>query len=176
MIISAAVFGMFILFISLASSVAVSSRYWKDNPIIASPGEKVDFFVVLQNIAGEGGDVELQGLFNEGGNIAKFTSESDIYSVPFGEKVNVNISVIIPEDAIADDLINIIIAFKIIAEEGSDQFGLGSSIERNIPIKIIAAEIQEDSTPSSNYTYYYIAAIIALILIVAVYILIKKRK
>lgn len=168
------ILGMFVLLISFASSFAVSSRYWGGNPILANSGETVDFFVVLQNIAGEGGDVEVQGLFGDGGDIARFIGESDIYFVPFGEKVDVNISVIVPEDAIVGDIINIVVSFKIITEDSAGQFGFGSSIERKIPIKIVGAEEQVSST-FSNYIYYLVALIV-LILIVIAYILIRKKK
>lgn len=174
MIKSMSMFGMFILLISFASAFAVSSRYWEENPILASPGETVDFLVVLQNIAGDGGDIEVEGLFSKGGDITKFASKSNIYSIPFGEKVNVNMSVTIPEDAIVNETIEIIVAFKIVSPGDGKQFGLGSSIEREIPIKIITKE--SESQPSSNNYNYYAIGLIILILAIIIYFLIKRKK
>ena len=173
MIKSVSMFGMFILLISFASAFAVSSRYWEENPLLANPGETVEFFVVLQNIAGEGGDVEVEGLFSKGGDITKFTSESNIYSVPFGEKVNVNMSVTIPEDVILNETIEIIVAFKIISSGDGEQFGLGSSIEREIPVKVII-EKQEDVAFLDNYIYYVLGLVVLIFVIT--YFWVKKKK
>lgn len=166
---------MFVLLISFASSFAVSSRYWGGNPILANPGETVGFSVVLQNIAGEGGDVRVQGLFGEGGDIASFIGESDIYFVPFGEKVDVGISVMVPEDVVVDDVVNIVVVFKIIMEDSGGEFGFGSSIERKIPIKIVGVEEQVESSTSLDYIYYLVALIV-LVLIIIAYIFIRKKK
>ena len=173
---SGLILGMFVLLVSFASSVAVSSMYWEGKPILASPGETVDFFVVLQNIAGEGGDVEFKGLFIEGGDIAEFTSALDTYLVPFGEKMNVNMSVTVPEDVVVDDIIDIVVAFKIITMSEDGQFRFGSSIERKIPVRVVVASEPETTESTANNYIYYIIGLIALVLAIIVYIKIKKKK
>ena len=99
LIASTITFTMVILMTGLVSSFAVGSEYWEEKPLIANPGDTVEYFVVLQNIAGEGGDVDVQGAFSEGGDIATFADETGMYFVPFGEKKNVDMIITIPEDA-----------------------------------------------------------------------------
>jgi len=168
------VLGMFVLLISFASSFAVSSMYWEGKPILAIPGESVDFFVVLQNIAGEGGDVSVQGLFAEGGDVAEFTDESNVYFVPFGEKVNVNMSATVPEGAVVGDVIELIVSFKVIAEESGGQFGFGVGVEREIPIQVVGVTEEVEDLTSYNYVYYLVGLIV-LILVIIIYALFKRK-
>lgn len=165
LIIGIVTFGMFLLLASLVSSFAVGSKYWEENPLLINPGETVDFFVVLQNVAGEGGDVNVQGLLTEGGDIARLTGDSQEYFVPFGEKRNVNLSVTIPANTTIGGMTNVVVSFKIIAGEGSDALGLGSSIERTIPVKIVAEAPEKtvDGEGISIFVWLLFAVAVAVI-------------
>lgn len=174
LIVSVAIFGMFLLMVNFASSFAIGSRYWEDNPILVNPGETVDFLVVLQNIAGEGGDINVQGFLTEGGDIARFTGDSQEYFVPFGEKKDVNLSVTIPANTTIGEMTNIVISFKIISGEGSEALGLGSSIERTIPVKIVGAA-SEKAVEGEDIGVWVWLLIIAVI-IIAFWIYKKQSK
>lgn len=173
LLVSVAAFGMFLLLINFASAFAVGSRYWEENPILANPGETVDFFVVLQNIAGEGGDVNVEGALTEGGDIAKFTGDSQTYFVAFGAKENVDLSVTIPANATIGEVTDIVVSFKIISGEGSDALGLGSSIERTIPVKVVEEVIVEEPAEKGGIPVWVWVIIVALVIVV--FWIYKKR-
>lgn len=172
LVVAAVSFGLFILMIGLVSSFAVGSKYWEENPLVINPGETVDFFVVLQNVAGEGGDVNVQGTLTEGGDIAKFTGDSQEYFVPFGEKRNVNLSITILDNMSVGEIRDVVISFKIISGEGSDALGLGSSIERTIPIKIVQETVSEGIFDDKSNVWIFLFIIIVLAVTFWVY---KKR-
>lgn len=155
-----------ILSLNLVSPFAVSSRYWEDNPLIASPGESVEFFVVLQNIAGEGGDMTVEGSITEGSDIATFKDSSPIYSVPFGQKVNVYLEAEIPREASNGEILNVVVSFRTISGDSSQALGLGSGIERTIPIKIVSSE-------KSNMWIWILG--LAIVVVVITLLIARKR-
>ena len=87
--------GMLILISGSVSAFAVSSAYWKENPIIIYPGETKDIQVILQNMAGTG-DISAKGAIFSGFEIAHITDAEDVYLVPLGGKTPVNIQISIP--------------------------------------------------------------------------------
>lgn len=165
LIVGVAVLGMFLFLVSFASSFAVGSKYWEENPLLLNPGETVDFFVVLQNIAGEGGDVNVEGFLTEGGDIVSFVDESHKYFVPFGEMKNVDMTVTVPEDMAIGELREIVVSFKIISGEGSDALGLGSSIERVIPVKIVE-EVSVEESEEGISVFVWLLLVIAVAIVV----------
>jgi hypothetical protein len=175
LVMSMVVATMFLLLISFVSSFAVGSRYWEENPVLVSPGESVELFVVLQNVAGEGGDVNVQGILTEGNNIAKFLEESHAYSVPFGSKENVYLLVTIPEDAMIGDVVNIVVSFRIISGEGSEALGLGSSIERVIPVKIVEASYDLVGTVEDKSIPVWVWLLLIAVVIAVAFWFYKKR-
>jgi len=68
---------------------AVSSQYYGNNPLYLQPGESVEMFFTLQNLASTE-DVRLQATVTEGEDIIELTDSSEIYDVPSGEKTKVN--------------------------------------------------------------------------------------
>lgn len=160
------VFGTFLLMISFTSAFAVGSEYWKNNTLVVNPGETVDFFVVLQNIAGAGGDVNVEGSLIKGGKFASFVGDTQEYFVPFGEKKKVYLTVSVPENATIDEITDIVVSFKIIAGEGSEALGLGSSIERVIPVEVIKKVVveSEEKVSSSVLMWLLLGAVVALMI------------
>ena len=164
-------FAMIMLLASFVSSFAVGSKYWEEKPILASPGESVEFFVVLQNMAGEGGDVDVQGIFGEGADIVSFVEGAE-YTVPFQTTKDVNMIVVVPEDAEIGEIMNIAVSFKVISGEGSDALGLGSSIERIIPVQVIEEATGEAAGEGMSM---WIWLLIAVVIIAIVFWAYKKK-
>ena len=155
-----------VLSLSLVSSFAISSKYWEDNPLLASPGESVEFFIVLQNMAGEGGNITVEGSITEGANIAKFKDKLPTYTVPFGEKLSVYLTAEVPKEANNGEILDIVVSFRTISHDDTQALGLGSSIERTIPIKVVTEE------KSFMWVWILVIATVALI----IFILILKKK
>ena len=70
-----------ILLISSASAFAVSSRYWKDSPVVVYPGQTSEIYVVLQNMGGEG-DLNVRGIIVEGSEIASLVNDKTFLHSP----------------------------------------------------------------------------------------------
>ena len=133
------IFGILIVALVLVSgnlfAFAVSSAYWKENPLLISPGETKDVTIVLQNMAGTE-NIKATGVITEGSEIAEITGLKKEYSVPVGGKTNVNIRVSIPTDVAVDDTYNLIITFSIITDN-EGPLGVGSSVEKIIPVLVV---------------------------------------
>ena len=76
---------------------AVSSQYYDTNPLYMQPGETVETFFTLQNLAGDR-NVTIMARITYGEKIITLLDESDIYNVPLGEKKKVNFKITIPSD------------------------------------------------------------------------------
>ena len=167
-------FGILIIVLVLVSSnvfaFAVSSKYWKENPLLISPGETKEIKIILQNMAGTE-DIKATGVITEGSEIAKITGFQKEYSVPVGGKTEVNIRVRIPADVEIDDSYDIKITFTIITDNAGP-LGLGSSVEKSIPVLII----KESEKEGINLWIYAIGLVVLIILIIIIIKIIKKRK
>ncbi len=165
--------GIFILLIANVLAFGVGSQYWEEYPFTISPGETKDIYVTLQNMAGAE-DISATGTITKGSEIAWITDADKTYLVPTGgEKVKVNIRVSVPEDAQIGDINELITSFTI-KEAGAGPLGIGSNVEREIPIVITETPKKEAAIPA--WIIYLIAGIILLILIIVIIILRKKKK
>jgi uncharacterized membrane protein len=137
--------GMIIFLSANMLAFAVSSQYWEENPLTMSPGESKEIKIVLQNMAGSE-NITTKGSISEGSEIAKIINAEDAYSVPAGQKIQINIKVDIPEDAKITDQYNIKLTFTALVEQESGAFSFGSSVKRQIPVNIIEkVQIEEES-------------------------------
>ena len=139
------VFAFFILLSGIVSSFAVSSQYWKENPVKLYPGETKEVYIVLQNMVGEG-DINVRGVITEGSDIAKIIDESNIYSIPFGEKINVNLRISIPLEAELSGEYKVSISFTTLSFAEGGPLGIGSGVQKDIPVVVIAEPKPEIST------------------------------
>lgn len=165
-----AIIGMMILLTTNILAFAISSEYWEENPIKMTPGEIKQIQLTLQNMAGTE-DLEAQGMITSGKEIAKIIGQEN-YQVPLGEKTTVTIEINIPKN-VDYNTNRIIISFKT-KSAGAGDFGLGSSIEREIPIIIMEKESKEKlQTNTISYILIGILVIIAILMLIPRF---KKKK
>jgi len=163
-----------LLLINNVSAFAVSSQYWKEKPVILYPGTTTEIHVVLQNMAGEE-DITVTGTIIEGSEIAILSDSSNIYTVPVGARVNVNITFDVPEDTEIPSNYSIILSFVASAGE-AETLGLGSGIQKIIPVFIVKEPKKQIELKSSSWSYIILALIIALVIIIAIILKKKKKK
>ncbi|MFA5952962.1 MAG: hypothetical protein WC812_00015 [Candidatus Pacearchaeota archaeon] len=168
----AGVFGIFVFLISAVSAFAVSSKYWEENPLTISPGETIETYLVLQNLAGES-DLTVEATITEGNEFASLIGDSNIFIVPLGQKIEVPFSVSIPEDAVIGDSKNIIFSFRTLSNPESGEFGFGSGVEREIPLLIIT---EQKSTSPFSWWVYLVIVLAGILLIFGIIELFKKEK
>lgn len=161
--------GILILMIGSVSAFAVSSAYWKENPIVVYPGETKDIQIILQNMAGTE-DILAKAVILDGSEIAQITDAEDVYLVPLGGKTTVNIRLSIPEDAeIEDTYDELRISFTTLATDAGG-FGFGSGVERVFPIKVV-----REPAPEIASWIIYLAVGVLVALIIVFFVLRKRR-
>ena len=164
---------------SYASAFAVSSAYWKENPLRIYPGETREIVVTLQNLASPN-QVNLKAEISGGSEVLILIDSSDIYSVPGGEKRTVNLRVAIPSNTQIGTIYKAQITFTTIAGDDSESFTLGSSINQKFDIIVeqIPSTEPPEPTPPEEETNTITTIIISAIIILAIIILwvIIKRK
>lgn len=165
--------GAFLL-IHNVSAFAVSSQYWKEKPVILYPGTTTEIHVVLQNMGGEA-DITVTGTIIEGSEIATLSDPSNIYTVPVGARVNVNITFNVPEDTEIPSNYSIILSFIASAGE-AETLGLGSGIQKIIPVFIVKEPRKPIELKSSPWFYIILALIVVLIVIITIVLKRKKKK
>ena len=159
---------MLILIIGSVSAFAVSSAYWKENPIVIYPGQTKDIQVILQNMAGTE-DILAKGTILDS-KIANITDEDDVYLVPLGGKTTVNIRLSIPEDAEIDETYDELrVSFTTLATD-TGGFGFGSGVERIFPVKVV-----KEPEPETASWIIYLAVGILVALLIVFFVLRKKR-
>ena len=166
--------GLFLL-IGNISAFAVSSQYWKEAPVVIYPGETKEIYVVLQNMAGEE-DINVRGIIIEGSEIATLIDSSGIYSVAVGTRKNVYIRVAVPEDTTIPSNYSLILSFVAGPAGETQTLGLGSGIEKIIPILIVKEPEKEMELKLSPWLYIILALIVVLIVIITIILKKKKKK
>lgn len=160
---------MFLLLSVNVLAFAISSQYWEENPVQMSPGESKEITIVLQNMAGRN-DIQAEGIITQSGEIASFEYPNRIYLIEAGKKTEIPIKIEIPQKEYQENY-NIILSFKT-TEEGEGAFGLGNSIEKEIPVIIR----MEEKTVSSNILYITIAIAILTIFLLIIFLRKKPQK
>ena len=163
-----------ILLINSVSGFAVSSQYWKEKPVMLYPGTITEIHVALQNAGGEEA-ITVTGTIIEGSEIATLSDPSNIYTVPVGERVNVNITFDVPEDTEIPSNYSIILSFVASAGE-AETLGLGSGIQKVIPVFIVKEPIKQIELKSSPWSYIILALIVILIVVITIVLKKKKKK
>jgi len=163
----------------IASAFGATAPYWKDQPLIMSPGETRTFPIILQNMVG-GKDITLKGEITSGSEIAVFIGKNSTYSVPFGkEDIKANLKIEIPQNAKKGDKYAVTVFFKQISETEGKMLQISGGITASFLVivkKEISESPQQKTESSSKYFLYIITIIIVLIIstIIALFLLIKK--
>ncbi len=167
-------FGVSILLINGIFAFAVTSLYWEEYPVTINPGEIKDIKIVLQNAAGAE-DITVKGVIIKGSEIAQLIDESDIYTVPIGEKIDVNIRISVPKDVEINDRYDLELSFTTVTSEEAGTFVFGSAIDKIIPV-VITKKIRTQQE-KAMFWVYIIAGLIALVILVIIILrIMKKRK
>src|SRR3989344_5269782 len=154
---------------------AVSSQYYNGNPLYLQPGESMEMFFTLQNLASEEG-VRLQAAITEGENIIEVTDSSDIYNVPSGEKTKVNFIVTAPADAKKGDSFPITIMFGTITS-GEGPIGLSGNIGKGFNIVIgEPSDFDENGNLKTNISWIISLALAIVVIGTAVFYLRRNKK
>jgi len=164
----------------LASAFGVTTPYWDDNPLIMQPGQTKDFALTLQNMVAGSEDIVLKAELVSGAEIATLVLE---YLVPFGRKdIEVNLRVIIPEDAPFDKEYTIGVSFKQILEDEGKMVQMAGEVRKNIPV-IVKSESEvppeeETPPPKEEETKFPVAVVVLLLVIIVIlgYVFFKKKK
>jgi hypothetical protein len=163
-----------LLFPSLMA-FAVSSQYYDANPLYMQPGETVETFFTLQNLAGDK-EVTLRADVTDGKDIITLTDPADVYTVPVGEKMKVHFSVHAPTDAKKGDVIPVTIIFTTITTSNGP-VQIGSSIGKGFNVIIgQRSDFVEVPAQKTNYLLIGIVTIIALLIIVFIIKKFRGRK
>ena len=155
---------------------AVSSQYYERNPLYLQPGESIEMFFTLQNLASTE-DVRLQATVTEGEDIIELTDSSEIYDVPSGEKTKVNFIVTAPVDAKKGDIFPISMGFATLTS-GEGPIGLSGNIGKGFNLIVgEASDFDEKGNLKTNLSLaiFVITALATAIIGTAVFYL-RKRK
>ncbi|MBI2043610.1 hypothetical protein HYT25_04445 [Candidatus Pacearchaeota archaeon] len=173
------IFSVMIGVILISSNVlafAVSSQYYGNNPLYLQPGESMETFFTLQNLASSE-DVRLQARITEGADIIEMTDSSDIYDVPAGEKTRVNFIVTAPASAKKGDSFPVTIMFGTITS-GEGPIALSGSIGKGFNLVIGApSDFDENGNLKTNLSWIAYVVIALVIACAAIFIFyLRKRR
>lgn len=170
-----AVLGVIILLISFTSAFAVSSKYYEDNTLTIYPGQAQDFSIILQNLAGTPNDVEVRGEITQGSDFVTFKDGVQDFSIPFGTKVEVPFSISVSQYTDIGESFSVVLSFRVKTVGESGAFEFGSSIEREIPVRVVSEPVLEKD--SFNWAPWLVGLGIApVILLTLIYLRMKKDK
>ena len=166
----------------LASAFGVTTPYWDDNPLIMQPGQTKDFVLTLQNMVEGSEDIVLKAEMVSGSEIATLVDEELEYLVPFGRKdIEVNLRVIIPEDAQLNKEYTIGVSFKQILEDEGKMVQMAGEVGKNIPV-IVKSESEvlpePEETLEEEEKGFPTAMVVLLLVIIVIlgYVILKKKK
>lgn len=170
--------GIVILLSSLISAFAVSTKYYPGYPLKMMPGDSKDVQIILQN-RGNTEDVSVRAEVSAGSDIMNLLDEDKIYTIPAGGKLEVDMIINVPLEAIPDTEYPMNIKFTTItsSEEGQTM-GFGQSIGQNFQVLVVEtfdAPIQEAPEEGAKSTIYIIIGIVLVLAIIAVFSIRKKK-
>jgi len=164
---------LLLICISNISAFAVSSDYWSGNSLKVNPGETKQFSLILQNLVGTS-DITIRAIVTGSSDILRLTDSSNIYLVPAGQKINVNLEVNMPIDASPGQIYGAKVDFSEVKDSSSGEFGFGTAIGQ--AFDIVALPLPEPVQPTNNSVMLYIIAGTTLLLAVIIFTLRKVMK
>lgn len=167
-------FAIILILLPNVIAFAVSSQYYDNNPLYMQPGETVDTFFTLQNIAGTE-NITLKAKIEYGEDILTLLDNTDIYTVPSGGKVKVNFKITAPTDAKKDDKFPITIFFTSLRTSSGGPVAIGASVGKGFDVIIKEAEVigaPKEKTQIPIWAYIIIGIII---LVIIIFLVLKKK-
>ena len=174
-----------ILLCGYASAFAISSFYWRENPLNLTIGETKDIQFTLQNNIG-GEDLNIRARIIKGSEIAKISDASNEYLLSFGGvQPVVHVEVSIPNDAKIGDVYTLEIIFDTVKKGTSGGLGFGASISRGFKVNVVEKPkppeevVLPEKKPLLQTIYLVIILVVILAIIIvtiALFNLLKKKK
>ncbi len=165
----------FIIGISLASAIGISSDYYSGNPLIMHPGETRNIvFGELQNNVGNT-DLVLRANLIDGREIAKLTDSNLEYSVPAnteGQRVNMKVS--IPRRNFKGQY-EISVEFNNLASSGAGTVPLTLTTEKTIKVIVETGDSSSINPEKPAFNLGWLLLIIFVIILTA-YFAIQNKK
>lgn len=157
--------------ISNISAFAISSDYWRDNPLKMYPSESTKFSLTLQNL-GSSSDLRLKAVITTGSAVLRSTDSSNVYIIPAGERGLANFVATLPSDAKPGQVYNVKIDFSEVKDSQSGEFGFGTAIGQSFDIVALSSE--EPTKPNTALILSIVGIVIVLGAIL--YFLLRKKK
>ncbi len=121
---------------SFVHAFGVTTFYWEGNPLVMSPGETIDLFLLLQNMVGEQ-DMTLKAQLEEGKELATLTDSNLNYVVPYGRKdIKVNLRITIPRDTSFVGTYHVGVSFTQVLQGEGKMLQMAGAVKTYIPIVI----------------------------------------
>jgi len=154
--------------------------------ILAYPGQTVDEFIRMQNLALGDPDLEFTGTLIDGAGVVSFIGSSE-YEVPNGEIVDAPIRISVPSDAQIGQVYTISMVFRSVpvsadVDEGNAvQFtqSVGFSFDVKVVEQSQIPEATPDELPATtgdNTLLYILVVLGVVILIVIIWFALRKNK
>jgi hypothetical protein len=172
---------MMVLLVSSVSAFAISNPYWRENPLIISPGESAKATLVLNNGGGATESMVVSCSIIEGADLAMVTSAEES-SIPAGGKASVDVQVSIPSNASLGAKTIKLSCRPISPENTAGPVGIGQAIDQTVYLLVVEkqageAETEITETETSNLVWYVIIGLLILIILLAiVFSALKKKK
>jgi len=166
----------FSLFV-FAGAAGVATPYWKNNPLLLSPGESNTVYLSLQNTGDEGMVLNASITSSEGIASLKKT----LYEVGAGEvDVPVEIKVSVPKDSQIGSEYTVSISFKQISDESGEMLQVAAGFTTSFPVKVVSTEESvlygNKSEMGSIYDWIVIIAIVIALVLVFVFVRFRRKK
>ena len=177
---------MFAVLLPAAYSFGVTTPYWSTNPLVMSPGQTIEFSLLLQNMVGSE-NIRAVAKVTYGTEYAEITDKSNEYDVPLGTKdTKINLKVKIPEIT-QDGNYSIGIQVDTIPEGESRMVQFGTGVQQNIPLQVrngisqpkpidLTQNIPIEQSVNKTKGKSYLGLIIVLVIIVLLLGLLWYRK
>lgn len=165
--------GVALLNLNTAQAFGVTAPYWKENPLVMSPGETKEITFALQNMVGDE-DMQVTVTLIEDKRYVTLLGSTE-YEVPAKTKdIPVVVRIVMPQETPKGTTFPLRIAFRSTAKAGVQQVQLGTGIEKRFDIIVGQGQDTqqvEAPAPQKESALWKKPATPALIVLVIVFIL-----
>ena len=164
-----------ILSLSLTTAFGVTPIYWKDRPLIMSPGETKVVQIILQNMVGER-DVTLKAELIQGKEIAELIDKKE-YLIPLGkDDIKANLKISISKNTKNNDKYTVSISFTEIPGDKGKMLQIAGSAIATFPIIIEEREAKKQSSALLISVITFITLTTLIILLITSILMIKRKE